>query len=203
MKGLLVKDLKIIKLQAIFLMLVIVISVGMLLTSKDITFPIGFSCLVMTMLAITTISYDEFDNGYPFLFTLPVSRKQYVISKYLLGIILGFIAWITMTFLSIFITGSNFENLERYLAFLPLIVLLLAITLPFQFKFGGELGRIALVVLFVAITLIGKIFAIDMLASLKIDLNQSLTMVLIYLFALLCLVISIAISIRIMNKKAF
>ena len=43
------------------------------------------STIVTAIFAITTISYDEFDNGLAFLMTLPVTRKQYVAEKYLLG----------------------------------------------------------------------------------------------------------------------
>ena len=54
-------------------------------TSTDATFVSGYISIVFAMFAISTISYDEYDNGNAFLFTLPFSRKEYVLSKYVFG----------------------------------------------------------------------------------------------------------------------
>ena len=34
---------------------------------------------------MSSISYDEFDNGNAFLFSLPITRKDYVLEKYIFG----------------------------------------------------------------------------------------------------------------------
>ena len=94
MKGLFVKDIELMKQQKQFFILVIVMGVILNLAgSGSVSFAIGYFTFVTAIFAITTISYDEFDNGLAFLMTLPVTRKQYVAEKYLLGAGLTAVAW--------------------------------------------------------------------------------------------------------------
>ena len=57
------------------------------------TFAIGFLTFVMSLFSVSSISYDEFDNGNAFLFSLPITRTTYVVEKYCFGLILGLSAW--------------------------------------------------------------------------------------------------------------
>ena len=62
------------------------------------------------MLTISTISYDEIDNGYTFLMTLPIDTKTYVKEKYLLCLSGTFISWIfavVLYFASKFLRETN------------------------------------------------------------------------------------------------
>ena len=86
MKGLFVKDIELMKQQKQFFILVVVMEVILNLAgSGSVSFATGYFTIVTAIFAITTISYDEFDNGLAFLMTLPVTRKQYVAEKYLLS----------------------------------------------------------------------------------------------------------------------
>ena len=82
MKGLLIKDLKLFQLQGKFF-ICFVIAIGMILTfiNHNATFLLAFLTFVMSNFSLSTISYDEFDNGYAFLFTLPITRKRYIMEK--------------------------------------------------------------------------------------------------------------------------
>ncbi len=42
---------------------------------------VGYCTMFGMLFTVNTISYDEFDHGYLFLFTLPVTRKDYVLEK--------------------------------------------------------------------------------------------------------------------------
>ena len=83
MKGLLVKDLCLMATQKRFFILIL--GVGALLTfgGQDIIFVMGYMMMVFGLFSGSTISYDDMNHGMGFLMTLPVSRKQYVRSKYL------------------------------------------------------------------------------------------------------------------------
>lgn len=94
MKGLLIKDFKLMLMQKNFFIIIIVVACLISISSQDPTFMIGFITLILSLFTVSTISYDEFDNGYPFLLTLPFSRKTYVLEKYVYGLILGTGAWI-------------------------------------------------------------------------------------------------------------
>ena len=92
--------------------------------------------------AITTISYDEFDNGLAFLMTLPVTRKQYVAEKYLLGAGLTAVAWGIATITGVIckgvaeLQGCLSETIIGSLIYIPLALLMLAVSLPLVIHFG-------------------------------------------------------------------
>lgn len=104
MKGLLVKDFKLMMLQRNFFLLILVIVIGMMAFTDDVVFPLGFLSFVVSLFTLSTISYDDFDNGNAFLFTLPITRNDYVIEKYSLGLLFGCVAWILATVLGVIAT---------------------------------------------------------------------------------------------------
>ena len=88
MKGLFVKDLKLMMSQKNFLLLILAIVIGMMIFTDDVIFPLGFLSFTVSLFTVGTISYDDFDNGNAFLFTLPITRNHYVSEKYFLGLLL-------------------------------------------------------------------------------------------------------------------
>ena len=44
-------------------------------------------------MALNTIASDDMDNGMPYIFTFPISRKEYVKEKYLLGAGMVTVLW--------------------------------------------------------------------------------------------------------------
>ncbi len=214
MKGLLIKDFKLLISQKIFFLLILVVSLGLLLFTNDITFPLGFFSLILSMFTLSTISYDQFDNGNAFLFTLPFSRAGYVIEKYCLGLILGGSSWLFITLLSLLITF--FRNnmpftgvLLSAVAILPFILIFQAVMLPIQIKFGSEKGRIVLIGVLGAIILLGlileQLFQIDLTAlldSLPL-IRLSLVFGITLIAAVLLWLISCKISIDVLRKMEF
>ena len=89
MKGLLIKDLKLMKNQKNFFLVILVVIAFLAAGSDDLSFPMGFTAFIGTLFTLSSISYDEFDNGNAFLFSLPITRKQYVLEKYGFGLLLG------------------------------------------------------------------------------------------------------------------
>ena len=138
MKGLLIKDFKLMMMQKNFFAMIVVIAVVMTVFTDDIAFPLGFLTFVVSMFTLSTISYDEFDNGNAFLFSLPVSRSGYVVEKYCLALLLGGGAWIFATVLAM---GAVI--IRKIMPAGDLVVI--ALFIPIQLKFGGEKGRIALI----------------------------------------------------------
>lgn len=81
MKGLLIKDFKLLKGQKNFFMAITAISIIMIIVSPGTSFPIGLLGFVGALFSLSSISYDEFDNGNAFLFSLPITRKDYVLEN--------------------------------------------------------------------------------------------------------------------------
>ena len=73
MKGLLIKDFKLMKMQKNFFIMIVVISFVVSLLTEDVTFMLGFISFITSLFTISTISYDEFDNGNAFSNSAPLT----------------------------------------------------------------------------------------------------------------------------------
>ncbi len=93
MNGLMEKDLRILLQRKQVFLIFIVLAVFLCMTQGSV-FVVGYLPLISVMLAVGTISYDEFDNGYPFLMTLPITRKTDAAEKYLFCLFTVLGAWI-------------------------------------------------------------------------------------------------------------
>lgn len=218
MTGLLIKDFKLMATQKNFFLVILLIAIGMISFTEDVSFPLGFLTFVLSLFTLSTISYDEFDNGYAFLFTLPITRVGYVLEKYCLGFLLGFSSWLLATFLGLIATvvkdtTSLTEIWQIAAMILPIMIIIQSLMIPFQLKFGGEKGRIAIIaavgLLVVAGVVIVKgaklFFNVDLIAQLTTLPIVSIGMLFLIalVIALLLLALSVRISISIMKKKQF
>ncbi len=153
MKGLLIKDARLIWKQKRFLVILLFLAI-MLNFNSDGTFVIAYLSFIGFSFVLSTITYDETDNGYLFLMTLPVSRKMFAVEKYVFGLLLGSFTWTVGFFISIIFKlategeVSLFDFSVESLLLIPVFAVMLSILLPFQFKFGSEKGRIAMFLAF-------------------------------------------------------
>jgi hypothetical protein len=113
MKGLLVKDFILVKNQCKTLLAFLALGFLMSLSMQD-NAGVVYMVMIISMFSLSTIGYDEFDNGFRFLFTLPTSRKAYVREKYLFYIIfliVGLVAGCGVGFLAeIFKDTGSVQN---------------------------------------------------------------------------------------------
>lgn len=82
MKGLLIKDFRLLKGQVYFLLIVTGCVIVFMINGSE-AFGVAYVCSMVALLSLTTVSYDEYENGCAFLFTLPITKKDYVKEKYL------------------------------------------------------------------------------------------------------------------------
>ena len=110
MKGLLIKDINIMlgNVRAILPTIGIGV-VYVFFTDTHISFGLSFMIMLFSMLALSTLAYDEENGGLTYLMTLPVSRYQYVLSKYLFLLLfmgVGFVASMATFFISAVVKGA-------------------------------------------------------------------------------------------------
>ena len=215
MKGLFVKDIELMKQQKQFFILVIVMGVILNLAgSGSSSFATGYFTFVTAIFAITTISY-EFDNGLAFLMTLPVTRKQYVAEKYLLGAGLTAAAWGITTITVVIckgvaeLQGDLSEKIIGTLIYIPLALLMLAASLPLVIHFGAEKGRyIAMVMWAIIIAVVYTLIKTIGLSADAVDawlngLNRGMVLAGVALFTVIVYMGSYWGSVRLMEKKEF
>ena len=159
MKGLLIKDIRLMKGQGVVLlaMLILVALFLGVVSDVDSLFVVAYVTILLTMFVVSTISYDEYDNGYLFLMTLPITRKKYVNEKYIFGILISIFAWcvgmVTGTVLMI-AQGANTgagEWIGGNLMCICIAWVLMSILMPLRFKFDSEKARYANIFMFALI----------------------------------------------------
>ena len=216
MKGLLLKDLSILKTQGRSAVLIMAIALFMLIAGNNTAFAVVYANILFVTFGITTISYDNYDNGYAFLFTLPISRKLYVMEKYVFsmlsiatGTVLSLILMIVVSFIKVdyILTTSEIAFVIGYGVS---AIVISSIMLPVNLKFGPEKGRIAMVVL-IAIVMSGifamaKISGTMDLTCVYLGIKGSPAFIIIGIFSVIVLLIlagSYLISCKIMENKEF
>lgn len=216
MKGLLVKDFRLMKGQKNFLILLFIMIAFVFISGMDASFFMGYLPFLFMIAAMSTITYDEFDNGMAFLMVLPISRKLYVQEKYLFGGVLGFtgLASAFVLFLISEINKGSSMTFTQYIllffCFLAFVILFLCLMIPIQLKFGSEKGRIVLFIIFFGI--IGIVYLVskitDKIPAQIIEVFQGIQKLPFGILAalavgiyILALFISLKISLGIMEKK--
>lgn len=201
MKGLLVKDfLLMIKSKKVILFMLFIGIVGGI---NDISFATGYILMVLAILSLSTISYDEANHGLKTLFTLPISKSDYVKEKYLFSLIITGIGFALVAILNCF-SKSGF--METFII-VSTALFLLAISLPFQLKEGNEKGRIVLFVVVFGCTFLFAFFNqfipkfFDSIESVLNTMDPTMFSVGLLIASIILYIISMMISIRIYNKK--
>jgi len=224
MKGLLIKDLCLLKGQKKFWLGILLISVFFLGVYDNPSFVVCYMSIMAAMFTSSTLSYDEFQNGMSYLMTLPVDRKGYVQEKYMFGLLISLIATClgyAVTFVAGIVMRANFENGElasSAVAGMMIAMIIIAITVPLQLKFGSEKGRMALLTVYglaalsgfllvkcLNIIFGGKISLNDIFAALDRFLGNSFIMVALFLLGVggIFILVSYFLSVSILRKKQF
>ena len=218
MKGLLIKDIKLLLGQKKFFAVVVGMGIFFMLSNENPVSGVSYITMLLSIFTLSTISYDEFDNGMAFLMTLPIERKTYAQEKYVFAGLVSLFSAVGTSVLA-YIMGMVMENsidMTEVVGVACLITLvswlMLALMIPIQIRFGAEKGRIAMILamgaLFGMFYVLAKVFS-----STGADMNGVVVFLTnlkpwqIVLGALLAtiviLMISYSICVRIINKKEY
>lgn len=160
MRGMLKKDFSLMKGQKQFFLVAFIFAFVFLFVNKMVTFGVSYLMMMFLMFTLSTITYDEYDNGYAFLFTLPISRKLYVKEKYVFCVLISTVVCVINSILILVLTMLR-ENPESALDLLIACLsafaagmVLMAVMIPVQLKFGSEKRQLAMVIGFVGLFLL-------------------------------------------------
>ncbi len=214
MKGLVVKDLLVLKQQGkvigILLGFYIILAI---VTENPSMFGsiLGVICIIFP---VTALSYDESAKWDKYALTMPISRTDMVVSKYILGLlfsvgafIANFVFFIVMTLVTtvgpeMTIAGAASQGIMSSLAIFSFSLVFMSLVLPVLFKYGVEKGRIMMIlIMFIPTALI------LLLGKYVIDISESLLEGILFpssaLIGILMFIASIWVSIKIYRKKEF
>lgn len=218
MLGLLVKDFKLLKNQKSFFLILIGFSLFFLYMNNDTSFVVGYVTFLSCLFVVSSISYDEFNNCSAFLLTLPVTRKEYTLEKYGFGILIGTVAWILATAITIvysYFYVTDFQLMEwlgTCAIMLFVAFVFMSVIIPVQLKFGQTKGNIAMIICMAGIAAVGfvaikiaELMGIDIIGMMDSLSSMGTAGIVTIIMAIvgICLVISYSISLQIVKKKEF
>lgn len=218
MKGLFIKDLRILKGQKQFFAAILIMMVIFTMSYTNISFVICYITIMMGVLTLTTISYDEYENGMGYLFTLPVSRREYVGEKYLFSImstVCG-LAVVSITVLAATMARNIDFSLEEWVSSVVgsflVVTVALSLLLPTQLKFGADKSRVATMIVYGGMCA-GAYIAVKVCDFLGIDWKMALERIaelgpaiLLSGMAVICgiiMLISYLVSVSFIGKREF
>lgn len=199
MKGLLKKDLLLLKSQIKYIMMIIVICLIMTYSNAGFAYISSYLTFLGTGVVFNSFSYDMYHNEMTYLFALPFSKKTYCLEKYIYAFIVTLISWL-LAFLMTSTTHINLETIIVQLAMLLTGLLYLSIMIPVLMRFGREKASIIILVLilFVILAAASGATSVGMLMSQV----SAFTLIGIYAFIVfISLIISYRSTMTILNDK--
>lgn len=213
MAGLIEKDIRLMRCnkQALILFLIIGVVIGL----QNEAVILGWLPFAISILLINTVTDDELNKGYGFLMTLPIDAEMYVREKYIFCLTGGAISWLVAAGLYMILEMRQQMPVDMaslipvVLVFLPVTALLIALLIPLQLISGVEKSRVvisgacgaigAFVIAFAKLVKTNVLSSFSFLNHMSGWILAGIAVVVTVLLILL----SYAISVRIMEKKEF
>lgn len=213
MAGLIEKDIRLMRCnkQALILFLIIGVVIGL----QNQTFVLGWLPFAVSILLINTVAYDELDKGYEFLMTLPLNAEMYVREKYIFCLTGGTVSWILAAGLYMIsemrqqMPVDMASQIPVVLVFLPVTALLIALLIPMQLIFGVEKSRVVVSgvcgAIGASVIAFAKLVKTNVLSAFSFlnHMNGCILVGIAVVVTVLLILLSYAISVRIMEKKEF
>jgi ABC-2 type transport system permease protein len=189
MTGLIIKDLLNLKKQGKIYLLLVVFYFAMGLVNENTSMFTSMMTMVAVLIPLTAMAYDERSKWDRYALTMPISRKNMVMSRYLLGLIFLIVAFVLSMLVNMVI--SNMKTAENTLVVLGGFstgLMLMSVIFPLLFKFGVEKGRI-----FMMIVIFIPVAALMMISKLGISMpDEEIIKSVIYLSPIIGAVILIS-----------
>ena len=137
------------------------------------------------MFSMASFNYDEFNKADRYILTLPLTKKEVVLSKYILVIcstVMGSIIGIMLSYIVMFAMNKQMPNIEEIISVglggILGIGLIEAIQIPCVYKWGAEKRRIQMVIVTAIVALLaGGIIFIGEKANIQLPTNNILNIV--------------------------
>lgn len=209
MVGLLLKDIFNLKKYMKQMGIVVLALTFFAFNMKSTPYLIGMMVLMTSMMVATSMAYDEAAKWDKYALTMPLVKKDIVLEKYVLLVLLtlagGLIAGVIGCVMTLFFhIGKISETLMTCGIIIMIAILIFSFVLPVLFKFGVEKARMIMFVIFGAPTVLVVAF-LKLVEKYNIPMpNQTQVKFVLYvspLIVLLIYLLSYSISVGIYEKK--
>ncbi|WBW95737.1 ABC-2 transporter permease [Oceanirhabdus sp. W0125-5] len=164
--------------------------------------------IIIYSYAIVGISYDNYFRVEQILVSLPISKKEIVLSKYIniiIAAVFGIIIAIALIFIATFklnIAFSEFLDLERLLVSIVGSVFVVLWLVPAYLKYGLIKGKVVTVVAMIILFVANMIF--DAFNNIKHNIFESnYAIVMLIALFLISVVLSYSISSKLYERREF
>ncbi len=161
MTGLLLKDLLSLKKAGSRIAVFMVMYIIIFASSGNLTFLSAMITIIMTMFVLNTFAYDELCKWDYFALSLPVTKRQIVLSKYALAFLFALFGVLVSLLIYLSKGQINLEITATLCIVSAISLLISSVMLPLIFKLGTQKARIWMVLIFllpsVGITLLGNL----------------------------------------------
>lgn len=141
MKGLIKKDLLMVKNYCKSYIIFLLVFLIFPLFSKDSSFISAYLFLLPSMAVITIITYDERNNWETYFRQLPIKAEESVLVKYIIGTLFAITILFVYSICMSIRYGISF--IDTFMTMSIVSCVSFTITMPFYFRFGAHVGRIA------------------------------------------------------------
>ena len=209
MRGLIYKDIRLLMSQKSFFGILFAVAAFISIIGDNASFSISYGTFMGMTAAISTLNFDEYDNGMAFLMTLPTGKRSYVSSKYIFCYGAALLSSVIVTMLCAL--GARLRGVDMtallYIAaaMVPLSFIMLSTMLPIYIKFGGNRSRL---VTGIMIGLYGALYMgllpiIYQGGDLPTPSSSLSPYAVLLLLCIISVPVSLRISRRIMDRKEF
>lgn len=150
MKSMILKDYFNIRHNIKMLVISIVFMAVCIVPSSGPEGMIAASCIICCMITVTTFSFDEKCKWEKYALIMPVTRRQYVMGKYVMNVlfgIFGLAAGLVITVAFYIITGKTDFPAMIACSIAGIILMLVtgSLQIPMIIRFGAENARLVLI----------------------------------------------------------
>ncbi len=145
MSALLLKDFICLKRQAKTLLVFFVMYIILFVTMQNFNFLYAMVIILATTLVMNTYAYDENAKWDTYALSLPITKQQIVLSKYLLSILLACGGVLICVVISLIKKQTNLENWLTIYALFGVAIFIISFLLPLLYKFGSQKARILVI----------------------------------------------------------
>lgn len=202
MFGLILKDIKNVRGQMLYYLVVLVVFTVVAIVSDNIYYYVGAIVFFLVALPVSAMAYDEKDNWDKFALASGMSRKQLVVARYLFSLLFYVPLWaISFIFLAVPGDLSAMETLAIIFFYGGIGFFTADVLLPLVFKMGVEKARITFIVMIVLVVAIGAGLAF----LFNLETGNAILYVSVSVFALgaICFPVSMKVSENIYKRKDF
>lgn len=210
MKGLILKDLYYIR-NNFKMILVFLLFFGiMFIRGNTILMGIGMITIILGNICIGTISADDKDNWDKYALTMPISRKDLIVEKFVFVNSFIISAFLLVSIVAIVLYKIfSLEFIISLILLLSILMIIINLEIFITYKYGGEKTTIYIFGIFGSIAFIGFIlgkFFPDLLEKIIIfvdSVNLSLLGISALGIAIICITLFFTLTFKIIKNREY